>query len=316
MRKDELQVKYLSDAERFADFVNGVVFEGGQVISAEDVIDCDTQTGMWRLSASAAAGTKKQRDLLRRIALGANFVIVGIENQEEVHHLMPLRVMSYDVSEYERQALLIRKEMSGKRGLTPAEYLSGFGKESKLMPCVTFVLYYGKDWNGSRDLHGLMDFSGMPKGLVKYVANYPIHLIEVRKFENTDVFKTDLKLVFDFIRYSDNMQKLKEHVAKNVAYKSVDEDAYDMMVAYTNSGRFIGMRDNNEEGGKTDMCKALEDWEREAKSEGRMEGIRGMIFDNIEEGIPAERIVQKLKKYFGLEEDEAGRLIAVCVGDM
>ena len=29
---------------------------------------------------------------------------------------------------------------------------------------------------GSRDMHGLMDFTGMPEQLAKYVGNYPVHV--------------------------------------------------------------------------------------------------------------------------------------------
>ncbi len=260
MRKDELQVRYLSVPYRFADFF-----------------------------------------------------IVGIENQEEVHYLMPLRVMGYDVSEYEHQASLIRKEVRKEKGLGQAEYLSGFKKDSKLLPCITFVLYYGKEWDGSKDMHGLLDFSDLPEELVQYVTNYPIHIVEIRKLENTDVFKTDLKLVFDFIKYSEDKQKLRQLVTGNEAYKSMDEDAYDMAIAYTKSEKYIGVKEYNKEEGKVNMCKALEDWAIEERTEGRLEGIQGMIFENIEENIPLERIILKLKKYFGLEEEEAGRLINACV---
>jgi len=46
-------------------------------------------------------------------------------------------------------------------------------------------------------------------------------MLEVRKFEDTDVFKTEFKLVFDYIKYSDDKEKLREHVAKNKAYRSL-----------------------------------------------------------------------------------------------
>ncbi len=312
MRKDEPDVGYMSVADRYADFINGVVFEGAQVIKPQDVKECDTQTGLWKINTPSGNTTKKQRDLLRRLVFGTRFTIIGIENQEEVHYLMPLRVRDYDVSEYERQAVAICKELQEQKGLTAGEFLSGFKKTSKLVPCVTFVLYYGKEWDGSRDLHGLFDFSGLPAKLIKYVSNYPIHLIEVRKFENTDVFKTDLKLVFDFIRYSEDKKRLQRLVEENEEYRNLEEDAYEMMVVHTNSEQFISMKDYIKEGGKADMCKALEDMRIEERAEGRMEGIKGMIYENIEEGTPAECIIQKLKKYFGIEADEAGSLIAAC----
>ena len=41
----------------------------------------------------------------------------------------------------------------------------------------------------------------------KKVNNYSIYICEVRKFENTDVFQTDIKQVFDCIRYAENPEK-------------------------------------------------------------------------------------------------------------
>jgi len=132
------------------------------------------------------------RDLVKKAAFGVNFVVIGIENQEEVHYLAPVRMMSYDAAEYERQARRIRKQVRKRKGISAAEFLSGFGTLDRLQPCVTIVLYYGKDWDGSRDLHGILDFTDIPEELKKYINNYPVHVFEVTKLENTEVFRTDL----------------------------------------------------------------------------------------------------------------------------
>ena len=149
------------------------------------------------------------RDLVRKSAFGLNFAIIGIENQSEVHYLMPLRIMEYDAGEYRHQAKQIgRKLLERVKNLPPnerrkiitvAEYFSRFRRFDKLQPCVTFVLFYGEEWDGSRDLYGLLDFNGIPEPLRKLVSNYNMNLVEIRKLQNTDVFQTDLKQVFDFI---------------------------------------------------------------------------------------------------------------------
>ena len=51
------------------------------------------------------------RDLIKKSAFGVNFAVIGVENQEMVHYLMPLRTMEYDVAEYEKQAATIRKRV-------------------------------------------------------------------------------------------------------------------------------------------------------------------------------------------------------------
>ena len=80
----------------------------------------------------------------------------------------------------------IRKETwKNKKGLRGGEYLYGFRKESRLYPTVTFVLYYGeKEWDGAKDIHGLLDLTGLPAGLREKVSNYKIHIIEVRKLKD------------------------------------------------------------------------------------------------------------------------------------
>ena len=137
MEYDLVKKRYLSDNERYADLINGLMFKGRQLIRAENLMDMDTQTGMWsRIWRKGKWKYKSHyRDLIKKVALGVGFVVVGIENQEEVHYLMPLRSMAYDVAEYERQAVQVQKKVKKRKGISRAEFLSGFGKDDVLMPC-------------------------------------------------------------------------------------------------------------------------------------------------------------------------------------
>ena len=102
MEADILLMRYLSDNERYADLVNG--FAGKQILTADMLTDMNSQTGFYSLTGIRKRGRQKYRDLIRKAAFGINFVVIGIENQEEVNYLMPLRTMIYDAGEYERQA--------------------------------------------------------------------------------------------------------------------------------------------------------------------------------------------------------------------
>ena len=46
MEKDVVQIRCLSDNERYADLINGVVFGGRQVVHGEDIREMDSQTGL------------------------------------------------------------------------------------------------------------------------------------------------------------------------------------------------------------------------------------------------------------------------------
>lgn len=301
--------RYLSDNERYADLINGFEFGGEQVISADDLTDADTQVFTPFFASAIRKGRKrkkiKYRDLIRKAAFGVNFMVIGIENQEEVHYLMPLRVMSYDAGEYERQASIIRKQVRKTKKIKSSEFLSGFTKESRLHPCVTYALYYGDNWDGAKELHDILDFTNIPEPLMKLVNNYKIHLIEIKKLQNTDVFHTDLRQVFDFIRYSKDKTKLKTLVQSDSAYSHLDEDAYDMAALYTNTTELIKLKAHHQKGDNVDMCQAIKEWLADERAEGLKEGMVIFILDNIEENIPMERICEKLQRRFGLTAEDA-----------
>lgn len=267
MGKDEGWKKYFHDNRRYADLINGVGCGGAQIVKDTDLQEEDPTSN------------EKSRDILRKVALGTSFMIVGIENQEEKDYGLPLRNMFYDVSNYEKQAAKIRKEVRKEKGLEPGEFLYGFKKDSKLNPLATFILYAGKEpWNGPNSLHDILDFSDVPDALQNIVSNYKINVIDIRKFENTDVFRTDLKQVFDFIRYSDDMNKLLELVENDAYYRAMDDEAFDVVTKYTNSKELVRAKNYSIEGGKKDVCKAIRDLMDDSREKGREEGREeGMI---------------------------------------
>ncbi len=262
-KDDEVLSRYFADNERYADLINGFVLNGRQVIKAEDLEVLDSRSNDHRKGK-----TSKHRDLIRRAAFGANFIIIGVENQSEVHYMMPVRCMGYDVREYERQSSERRKKIRQEEGVSRAEFLSGFKKEDKLHPCITFVLYYGGDWDGSKDLHGLLDFSEIPPELRGLVNNYQVHILDVKNLENTDVFRTDLKQVFEFIKYSKDKQKLKELSENDSSYMEMDETAYDVAVTLTGAKELLAVK--KKEG--DNMCQALKELLQDERAEGREEG--------------------------------------------
>lgn len=247
--------------------------------------EMDTQTGFW----GQTTGDRKHRyigkhtygikirDLVRKTAFGINFAVIGIENQNNIDYTFPVRAMSYDVGEYERQLKGIRRRLRkrGKDGqhLTAAEYLCGFQKDTRLYPVVTFVLYYGKDeWNAAADLHGMLDFTDIPDGIQKLVQNYHIHVVDVPRMRNTEVFKTDVRQVFDFIRCSKDDRSMRQLMAKDPEYGKMEEDAYNMAAAYTGSENLLAVKDDYIEGGRVNMCKAIDDLILKGKQEGKLEG--------------------------------------------
>ena len=82
---------------------------------------------------------------------------------------------------------------------------------SKISTCIiTLVLYFGGQWDGAKSLYELLDFTGIPKELQRMVNDYQVHILEVQKLEDTSVFHTDVKQVFDAVRLSRNPEKFRK----------------------------------------------------------------------------------------------------------
>ena len=234
------------------------------------------------------------------IADGVNFAIIGVENQEKKDYEMPLRTMQYDVNRYQKQAKIIKKEVrSNPTGLTSGEFLYGFKKDSKLNPIITFILYAGEEkWDGPTSLHDMIDFAELPESLKEMVSDYKVNIINIREFENTDVFKTDVRQVFDFIRYSDDMNKLLELVENDRYYKEMDEEAFDVVIKYTHSKELVKAQENTVEGGKNDVCKAIQDLMADSKAKGREEGKRSLVINMLRD----HEMIEKICRYAECDE--------------
>lgn len=269
--RDVLLKEYWSDNGRFSDLLNGYLFGGRQVIKACDVTELDGQSFEFSGSAGMKTTGQKQRDILRRMVFGVNFCIVGVENQTQIHYAMPLRVMEADTGRYGRQLRAVQKRHRTRKDLKGAEFLSGFSRQDKVQPVFTLVLYYGTEpWNGADDLFGMIDWSEIPAEMAGYLNNYRINLLDVPRFESLERFRTDVRVVFGFLRYSYDKEKLASYVKQNQEiFCALEEDAYDVICALTGTKELEMVKAKYyQENGGVDMCKAIQDMIRDSRKEG------------------------------------------------
>lgn len=292
--------RYLSVEERCADALNAGCFNGERVILPEQIHEIDSVTNLVVRDKQKPKGKRAiqpRRDVLKVVTHNANFCIVGIENQADVHYVMPVRIMLYDASQYEKQWGKIRKEHKLKDDLEDEEKLSGFSKEDKLKAVVTLVVYYGtKPWEGAKDLHSLIDWEDIPRRFRELVPNYSIYLLELNNYKNLDDFQSDLKAVCRFIQNSEDEQKLrmmlKEHGDE---FTDLSEDTYDLLEALGNMTQLKAIKNvcKKEDGG-FDMCKGLEDWLESSRNEGAHAKLYEIVANNINKGKTVEVIADFL----------------------
>ena len=68
------------------------------------------------------------------------------------------------------------------------------------------------------------------------------------------------------------MNQLLELVENDEYYSKMDEDAFEVVTKYTNSKELVQVRNYTIEGGKNDVCKAIQDLMADSKEKGREEG--------------------------------------------
>lgn len=106
--KDIKAKNYLNDNERFADLCNYYFYRGKQVLKPEDLEEQDTTEVLSVFGInSREIQLQKWRDLLKKVIIkrtkSCNYVIIGIENQTDIHYAMPVRNMIYDALNYGNQ---------------------------------------------------------------------------------------------------------------------------------------------------------------------------------------------------------------------
>ncbi len=261
--KDIHARNFYSNDARYADIINGLIYNGQQIVKKEDVHEKDSRAD------------STERDLIRKVIFGINFTVIGIENQEYIDYSMPLRNMHYDVHEYEQQAAQIHKTVSeNPKGLSRGEFLYRFRRESRLHPTITLILYYGEDeWDGATQLHDILDFSDIPEEMRNLVQNYQIHVIDIRKLKDTSVFHTDVKQVFDFIRYSKDKENLRNLILSDPAFHHLDIDTAKFISYYANKEYFMKLiPSDSDKGGHINMCQALDEIMQDERKAGEETG--------------------------------------------
>ena len=143
--------RLLGHPARFADFYNGTVFGGQQVLRPEELSDVPGEQGIVILDENGSKRVvERRRDIIKKASFGAYFILTAVESQDSVHYGMPVRSMMYDALDYTEQIERLR-QVHRKNGdiLSGSEFLSGITREDRLTPVVSLIFYHGaKPWDG------------------------------------------------------------------------------------------------------------------------------------------------------------------------
>ena len=339
--KDTIVKEYIGNPEIFADVFNFFLYDGEQKIKPENLTEKDVtelvtlpaaikgqelsgevdvsikRSQMHKRSKRKTDGSnsaQKHRDLLKFAAMMqdsyANYVILGVENQMEVHYAMPVRNMVYDALQYDKQVAMIaaanrrNKRFSSGTMRNNGEFLSGFLRTDKILPVITLTLYFGTEpWDGPLSLREMYDINDSK--LLDFVPDYRVQLIQPMTLSEDDFekFHTSLREVLQTIKYSVDAQKLTEYIVQNERMHHLELSAANVINTVAGIGLEI-----RQDRGKVDMCKAIEDLKAKSREEGRAETIGQTVTMLRNMKIPKETILSELQKTFSISEEEANRI--------
>ena len=254
--------KYMQDNARFADVCNFYLFGGKQVIKPEDLKERDITELALPKNLGNKKAVEKFRDILRgcciKTAGGVTYLVIGIENQADIHYAMVVRNMLYDALNYSSQVDSCAKEHRRKKDISDEEFLSGFTKGDTLHPVITVTIYwnYGT-WDGARSLHELFDVKD--KHILKYVPDYKLNLIVPEEVENFEKFQTELGPLLEFISCAstkEGIQKVLEE--KKERWSILGNEEIDLLNTCLDAK--LEITEDIKEGEKNKVCKGIEEY--------------------------------------------------------
>lgn len=279
-KADTVTKAYMSKSNIFADAFNYLIYDGASVVDPERLKEIDTMelTLPFRLQGEEtfAEPVQRYRDILKRAVIMQEdetaYILLGIENQTDIHYAMPVRNMVYDALQYSKQvadtAARHRKKDRGLKRVSKGEYLSGFYKEDVLRPVITLVIHFGAEtWDAPLSLHEMMGTKD--EKLLRFVQDYQIHLIDPSRLTEEELkkFRSSLREVIEYIKYSKDEKELSR-ILKDNPRMVIDREAALVIKTITNTP--IEIPEGKEE---IDMCRAVEIMMNESREQGIEQGI-------------------------------------------
>ena len=177
MVKDITKKKLEEHTDVFADIFNALVFNGTEVIKAEDLTLLPTtehhtdEKGILR---------ERTRDVfMENKKQGIRYLLLGGENQDYIDNTMPLRCMGFDFAAYDKQ---VKEYMDKNKKENKPVLYKKIHSHQKLTPVITLVMYFGSSqkWDGPTDLYGMLKIPEELKETAQnYISNYNMNLISM-----------------------------------------------------------------------------------------------------------------------------------------
>ena len=272
-KQDKILRGFFKVKTHFADIINAMLFEGKDVIHADELLLCDSDETIYFVYENRINVMERRRDILMHATVNGIPVYIGLEIQSTINYSMPYRLLLYDTMTYHLQYKLIDRDH--REHFRPTGVMST-------------VLYSGdRTWHQP---HSLLDRILVPEPLKGLMNTWKGNIRDIKEINvellRNEKVKSLVSAVQTIYRWNKDTSTIKELVlSKEVAI---------VVAVMTNSEELV-IRIEKEEREEVDMCQVLEEFKLESEMRGLERGLKqGKI----------QTIVNQLKSKFGFVSKE------------
>ena len=272
-KQDKILRGFFKVKTHFADIINAMLFEGKDIIHANELLLCDSDETIYFVYENRINVMERRRDILMHATVNGIPVYIGLEIQSTINYSMPYRLLLYDTMTYHLQYKLIDKDH--REHFRPTGVMST-------------VLYSGdRTWHQP---HSLLDRILVPEPLKGLMNTWKGNIRDIKEINvellRNEKVKSLVSAVQTIYRWNKDTSTIKELVlSKEVAI---------VVAVMTNSEELV-IRIEKEEREEVDMCQVLEEFKLESEMRGLERGLKqGKI----------QTIVNQLKSKFGFVSKE------------
>ncbi len=315
MGKDLPGKNLLNCTDVFADIGNVNLFEGEELLHPKELERMPTE-----IIYKDNYGIRHHRFLDTRMKATdhrTDIAIFCLENQSGINNIMPVRDMGYLYSNYNEQ---IRDWQKKDEKCGTLHITEGIGREEKLIPVISIVLYYGREsWTGPERLSDMLSVpEPWKEKLGPLIADHTVRIVHLagQDKETRGKYKSDFRHIVDYLAWAGNKEECRIYIKDEIRKIDHPEEYLDMMAAFSSDIRFscikekvLKKRKKGEE--SVTMYSIAEELENLGREEGRKESICRMLDrqktpEEIREftGEPLEYLYEVQKEYLAMVKEE------------
>lgn len=139
-------IEYFKDKRRIADLLNGVIFQGKRVITAENLYEKNPVIHNISKNRNKISAVENALDLSVMVTVENLEFLLMLQIQTVEHYAMPVRISHEKGTDYYNQWKKIQKRHNECNDLNgDVEVLSGMKESDCFYPVLHIVIYFGQE---------------------------------------------------------------------------------------------------------------------------------------------------------------------------